>query len=673
VPPSGGESNNFAPTGSEKMMAHTDVYPIDPGSHPVPPNSHGAPPGSHGLPPNGYEAPMSGPPGPQGVAPPGQPGFAPPAHGGMPPPGHVVPPSNAPMAPTGAPMGSPPPPMSSAPPTGTPAFPGSQPMASVPPMAPPNALNPNNTAPKDPNAKGPSGPQSQTGPQPQQMQYYDMGNLAPGNHQPMGANSSQPMSPSSPASQNMTGGPGGPGAYPPAPGSQAAPYGYSLDGQTFSSPGSPSPMGPGANPPTSGPQVPFGHGGEGHTFSPGSPAPPGSHPSVPGSQMPFGHGGESAPGSGSYPPAPSSQATPAAGSQYAPGAETFQHNSAPNAYHGNPGQMPGGPENNYQSFSGQDNFHQPTTGADTYTYTYTMDGPGGQNVAPPNPMGSDPNFNHSMPQYGPGGQAPMTGPEGYNHTHTMPGQQGTMSPDSYHQHSHPGGPQGPASPDAYHQSQHGGASPQGNSSPYACQPDPNSTAPTSTYHTTSPDMYHQSGHGGGDNLSSPPGGPDPHNPNPSSQATPPSGGDLNHSDWTDYHDPDSCSCSEGPGPDSDFEREDPASGTDSTVNQGFYVPGAPSGGADNNEKPKHRHTRRRFPRLARGRVGKHHHHPWLGRDVECTDEECVFNAPGHRCERGGGGECGCKCRDEECEVYKRKLRERRHRDGGLNAVANVIG
>jgi hypothetical protein len=274
----------------------------------------------------------------------------------------------------------------------------------------------------------------------------------------------------------------------------------------------------------------------------------------------------------------------------------------------------------------------------------------------------------------------MTGTEGYNHTmQSHPGtvspesyhQNGTMSPD-YHQHggfgdsSHPG--QG-LSPDSYHQGQHGFPSPQGTgSSPYNSPPGPGSTAPTSNYMTPQ-GTGTGTGPSGGEMFHQHPQGSDLSPPDPSSQAHPGSGGDITHPspDWHDYHDPDACSCSEGPGPDSDFEGQEPTPGNGTDTNPGFYMPGAPFRSPD--KEGTHTHTRRRFPRLARSRVEKHHHHAWTGQDAECDDAECVFNRGDHVCTDSG---CQCKCRDEECEVYKRKLRERRQRDGGLTGVLNAV-
>jgi Mg-chelatase subunit ChlD len=664
VPPSGGESNTvqFGGDGGEKMMAHTDVYPVDQMSHGLPPGD-----GTHGLmgqgPPNGPAAPMSGPPGSQSLAPPSMQGAVPPSTAPM-----GAPPTSG-VPPTGAP------PSSGLPPTGGPAYAASQPMAFVPPLVPPNVLNPNNTAPKE---KGSGAPQGQSGPMAQQgdgqyhmMQNYQPGNfgqqMAPGTGQPMGANASHPMSPGAPASQGVPG-PAGSSGYPPNPQSQA-PFGYSADAYNMA-PGTSSPMGSGG-PPAPGSQMPLGHGADAHTMSPGSSSPmsTGGYPPTPGSQMPFGHGGQSmapsphAPtGTGSYPPAPSSQATPAPSSQYAPGAESMQHNSEPGAYqdsmgHGDPGQMHG---SNYQSSNTGP--ASPMSGTDGYTHTIGGAGGAGGQHAVPNPMSSDPNFNY------PSGQ-PMSGTDGYNHT-----MQSHMSPDNYHQNG--------SMSDNYHQ--HGSSpSPQGTGS---LPSGPSSTAPTMTPQgpgsgLSGSDMYHHHHH---PQETGPP--PDPSSqshPDPGSSQSNPSGADMTHHqtppDHTaDYHDPDACSCSEGPGPDSDFEGgQDPSPGASGNgTNAGFYMPGAPFRPADKKKEDedegneRHKHKRRRFPRLARSRVEKHHHHAWTGRDRECEDAQCVFNRGDHVCVDRKG--CECKCRDERCEVYKRRLRERRGMDGGLTGVANLV-
>lgn len=702
-PPTEGGVSHFGPGGTEKMMPHASVYPVDPGH-----TGLGAP-GSHGLtgPPDGGGGGGQGlaPSGPQGV-PPAQGGGVPPAGaqnlapagGGIAPP----PAGQGGIPPVNSPMSVPPTSPMSVPPTGGSVPPAGQPLAFIPPLVPPNALNANNSAPK---AKGESGggPQSQgAAPQQGDGQYYDMKSyppgefgqqhMGPGTQQIIGANGTQPMvpGPGSPASQGVTGPGASGGAYPPAPASQAQ-FGYGPAAQY--------PMGPGGHP---GAQAPLGHGGESHA------------PTAAG---------------GSYPPAPGSQAAPApAGSQYTtttvPGAEGHLHNSTPGGYQHPMGQGSTGPTasgNSYQPFSGGSG--QPMTGAEGYSHSHPMGGPGGQHLGPPSAMGSDPStFSH------PGGQ-PMTGAADGLHTHTMqshPGSpdsghhhngtvspdsyhNGTMSPDHLHQHgggfgdsscspppSHPPGQgqsQSMSPPDSYyHQGQHGPPSAQGgggnwSSSPYS----PGSTAPTSDYMTpqgtgtgTGPSSQFSSHPGassgpvGGD-MTHPggSGGDITNHPHPHHQDFP----DNPNPDWHDYHDPDACSCSEGPGPDSDLEGEgadpttSPGTGTENT---GFYMPGAPFRAADKKkkkpedgeedgegeEKKKHKHKRRRFPRLARSRVGRHHHHVWTGRDAKCEDGECVFNRPEHKCAPWEGGRCECKCRDEECEVYKRELREGR--------VVNVV-
>ena len=700
VPPSGGESNTVqfgGDTGGEKMMGHTQVYPVDPMSHGLPPGDGGQGLMSH-SPPNGTH-PMAGPPGPQSLAPPGGQGGVPPTTAPM------GPPPMSGMPPTGAP------PTSGIPPTGAPAVPASHPMAFVPPLVPPNALNHNNTAPKD---KGLAAPQSQSGPMAQQgdgqyqtMKDFQSGNfgqhMAPG-QQPMGPNGTQPMTTGSPASQGFSS-PTGPGAYPPAPQSQV-PFGYGGEAHTMA-PGAPSAMGQGIAP-APGSQMPFGYGADGtmHTLSPGLPSPmspdvplpgpdsqlplghggqsmvPSSHaptgtsgyppaPSsqatpAPGSQMPFGNGGESVPmsqhptGTGGYPAVPGSQATPTPGSQFAPGPESMQHHSGPNTYQNPMGQSTHGqvPGSNHQSFGHPAQSTPMSTGDG---YTHNMGGPGGQQAVP-HPMGMDPNFNS------PGSGQPMSGADGFNHT-----MQSHMSPDSYHQNGtmgnsyHQSGQ--PMGPDSHHQ--YGSSpSPQGTASspsgPTSTAPTGNPLSPQSTAANPSgADMSHSHPHG-----TDPPTNPSSQShPDPNSQPPNPSGADLSHHtpDWTDYHDPDSCSCSEGPGPDSDSDSEGlPPTTTTTDPNPGFYMPGAPFRSPDKKPKEegsgKHRHKRRRFPRLARGRVESHHHHAWTGRDAGCEDEECVFNRAEHGCD---GRECGCKCRDNGCEVSKRGLRERRQRDGGL--------
>jgi hypothetical protein len=608
VPPSGGENTTVhfvGDTGAEKMATHIDVYPVDA-------MTHGLPPG------DGGQGVMSGAPPPQSLA-------APPAmQGGVPPtttPVGSVPPTTAPMAS---------PPATGMPLTGAPAVPGLHPMAFVPPLVPPNALNPNKPPPKEKGSRGLQGQQGDS--MPQTMKDFHSGNYGqqtvPGQQQ-MVPNSAQPMAPGAPASHGVSS-PAGTGGYPPHHQSQA-PFGNGNDAVSPQSPGnntmngsqplSPSPTSPGGSPPTFGPSMPPGH--EGQFMNPPS-------------QAPFGYGGEApnmAPGShaptgtGAYPPPPTSQV----------------------------------PGNNFNSFSSPD---QAVPMSSVDGYNHTVGGPGGQHFSA-NPPSSDPGFNPPPSEF-------MTGADSYNHhSYTM---EGRTTVETYHHNS--------TMSETYHSSSppsHGGTgsapSTVPTSDPMASPPPTHGGAGTNPPGT---DMYPSQHPYGGI-------GDQPHLDHPGSSQPNPSGADTSHHappDWNDYHDPDSCSCSEGPGPDSDVDDDDnadgmaPTPGTATTSDPGFYMPGAPFRPADKKPKEggkgkdKHKHRRRRFPRLARSRVEKHHHHAWTGRDRECEDEDCVFNRADHRCE--GGRECGCKCRDGGCEVYKRRLRERRHRDGGLTGALNVL-
>lgn len=379
-------------------------------------------------------------------------------------------------------------------------------------------------------------------------------------------------------------------------------------------------------------------------MAPGSQAPMGYGP--PGSQVPLGNGGESF-GPGSQSPMGTGGQAPMHGSQaplsqYPSGPESFHQNANPNTYQNPMGQgndpMTYDPNNGgLQQFGNQGNFQQPMSGSEGLQHTM-----GGQGQAP---MGSNPGFNNLNNGGVPGQQAPMS-PDSFNHTMSSEGYQGQGSAPTISPNTTGGG-------DFYNQGT-------GNGGVY--------NQPTGGSDFTNPstagyDGHHPASQSPGDWNNQPMG--DGHNHSMGDANNHPMSSDANHpTDWTnDYHDPDACSCSEG-----GSDGEGPTPGTATETNTGFTMPGAPFRSTDK----KHKHKRRRFPRLARSRVEKHHHHPWLGKDVECSDEQCPLNRE-HVCLTDGEGKkCGCKCRDEECVVYKRRLRERRHRDGGLIGVGSAL-
>jgi hypothetical protein len=370
-----------------------------------------------------------------------------------------------------------------------------------------------------------------------------------------------------------------------------------------------------------GSQQPMGYGPDGST---GSQAPVAYGP--PGSQLPFGSGGESfGPGS-QAPTGPSGQSIPGTGtlpSQYPAGPEGFEQNAPPGTYQNPTGTgtnpMFYDPNNGgVQQFHAPGNYQQPMSGYDGFQHTM-----GGQGQAP---MGSNPGY------YSGGilGQSSMS-PDSFNHT---------LSPD---------GQQAPSLPPCQ-------------SAPAVS---PNTTGGGDLYNpnTGGYDGHHPLGQGSATDCNNQPVSSDAHHPMHDASNNPVSS-HGHHTDYTnDYHDPDACSCS-SVGSLSDHEPADP---TES--NPGFTMPGAPFRSADKG-KTKHKHKRRRFPRLARSRVEKHHHHPWLGEGVECEDMDCPLNRE-HACVDTDRERCACKCRDEQCVVYKRKLRERRYQDSSLLGLVNI--